>query len=98
MIWNLLILSQPEYEQDANTPRKSKEPHSDWYYLEREKTPFPKRCLDRMKSTADSVFDKARRTQAQNAHERQWGALVNQLLCEVEIWQERPEQIVVLNV
>ena len=94
----MLILLQHEYEQDADTPRKSKEPHSRSCFLEREKTPFPVDCLSRMKSTADKVLGKAERAQSQDAHERQWGALVNQLLCEVEIWQEEPEQVVVLNV
>lgn len=89
---------QSMYEKDANTPRKSKEllPKSD--YLEAGQTPFPQHCLARMKSTADDVLDKALRAHALNAHERQWGAIVNQLLCEVEIWQERPKQIVVLNI
>ena len=50
-----------------------------------------------MKKTADKVLGKAERSQAQDAHERQWGALINQLLCEVEMWQEEPEQVVVLN-
>ncbi|KAM0795840.1 hypothetical protein BDR22DRAFT_919349 [Usnea florida] len=86
------------YEEDANTPRKSKEPHSESYYLDPEKTPFPRHCLDRMKSTADLVLGKALRAQSENAHERQWGGLVNQLLCEVEAWQKWPGQVVVLNV
>lgn len=51
-----------------------------------------------MKSTADNVWGKALRAHSENAQERQWGALVNQLLCEVEIWQKWPEQVVVLNV
>ena len=51
-----------------------------------------------MKTTADKVLGKAERAQSQDAHERQWGALVNQLLCEVEIWQEEPEQVIALNV
>ena len=51
-----------------------------------------------MKSTADNALGKADRAQSADAHERQWGALVNQLLCGVEIWQEEPEQVVVLNV
>ena len=97
-IWNLLIHAQPVYEEDANTPRKSKEPHSDSYYLEPEKTPFPQRCLDRMKSTADLLLGKASRAHSENAHERQWGGLVNQLLCEVEAWQKWPGEVVVLNV
>ena len=50
-----------------------------------------------MKSTADLVLGKALRAQSENAHERQWGALVNQLLCEVEAWQKWPGQVVVLN-
>ena len=95
---NLLTPAQLVYEEDANTPRKSKEPHSDSYYLEPEKTPFPRHCLDRMKSTADLVLGKALRAQSENAHERQWGGLVNQLLCEVEAWQKWPGQVVVLNV
>ena len=94
----MLIPTQSIYEEDANTPRKSKEPHSDSYYLEPEKTPFPRHCLDRMKSTADLVVGKALRAQSENAHERQWGGLVNQLLCEVEAWQKWPGQVVVLNV
>ena len=98
MAWSLLIVRQHEYKQDANTPRKSKEPHSRSYFLDREKTPFPSECLSRMKSTADKVLGKAQRAQSQHAHERQWGALVNHLLFEVEIWQKEPEQIVVLNV
>ena len=51
-----------------------------------------------MKSTADLVLGKALRAQSENAHERQWGSLVNQLLCEVEAWQKWPGQVVVLNV
>ncbi len=51
-----------------------------------------------MKTTADNVFGKALRAQSEDAHEKQWGALVNQLLCEVELWQKWPEQILVLNV
>ena len=90
--------SQHDYEHDANTPRKSKESHGESYFLEQERTPFPQDCLNRMKSTADKVREKAQWTQSQNAHERQWGALVNQLLCEVEIWQKERTQIVVLNV
>lgn len=86
------------YEQDANTPRKSKVPDSKPYYLEPEKTPFPRHCLDHMKRTADMVLERAKDSQAENAHERQWGTSVSQLLCEVEGWHESPRQIVVRNV
>lgn len=51
-----------------------------------------------MKSTADKVLEKAEEAHSQGAHEKQWSALVNQLLCEAEIWQKRPEHVVVLNV
>ena len=94
----MLKLVQRDYEKDADTPRKSKQPHPRSYFLELEKTPFPFDCLSRMKSTADNALGKADRAQSADAHERQWGALVNQLLCGVEIWQEEPEQVVVLNV
>ena len=97
-ISNLLIPAQSVYEKDANTPRKSKEPHSELYYLEPEKTPFPRDCLDRMKSTADLVLWKALRAQSENAHERQWGCVVNLVLCEVEAWQKCPGQVNVFNV
>ena len=86
------------YEKDANTPRKSKYPLSQSNYLEAEKTPFPQHCLGGMKSIADRVLKKAQRARAQEAHEGQWGGVVNQLLCEVEVWQESLEQIFVLNV
>ena len=89
---------QTRYVQDADTPRKSNEPHSKSSFLEAVKTPFPSHCLDRMKSTVDNVLEKAKRAHSQNAHEKQWGALVNQVLCEVECWQKESEQIVVLNV
>jgi len=94
----LLILHQQIYEEDANTPRKSKEQHSKLHYPEAGKTPFPHHCVDRMKSTVDNVLRKARRAQSENAHEKQWGVVVTQLLCEVEFWQKLPEQIIVLNV
>lgn len=94
----MLILVQREYGQDADTPRKSKEQHSRSHFLPRQETPFPVDCLSRMKSTVDKVLEKAEEAHSQGAHERQWGALVNQLLCEVEIWQKGPEQVVVLNV
>lgn len=51
-----------------------------------------------MKSTADNVVGRAERAQSENAHEKQWGAIVSQLLVEVELWQTWPEQIVLLNV
>lgn len=51
-----------------------------------------------MKTTVDHVLEKAARADKDRAHEKQWGALVNQLLCCVEIWQDGPEQVVVLNV
>lgn len=89
---------ETRYVQDADTPRKSNEPHSKSSFLEAVKTPFPSHCLDRMKSTVDNVLEKAKRAHSQNAHEKQWGALVNQVLCEVECWQKESEQIVVLNV
>ena len=92
------MLHQPLYEEDANTPRKSKVLLPKTHYLEAGKTPFPPRCLDRMKSTADNVLWKASRLRSENAHEKQWDALINQLLCEVEIWQKLPEQVIVLNV
>ena len=92
------MLRQPLYEEDANTPRKSKGLLPKMHYLDAGETPFPHRCLDRMKSTADNVLRKASRAESDKAHEKQWDALINQLLCEVELWQTLPEQVIVLNV
>ena len=98
MVQGLLIPLQPLYEKDSDTPRKTRDTLSRSYYLETSETPFPPDCLSRMKSTADDVLDEAMRNRKEGAHEKQWGALVCQLLCEVRIWQKRPKQVVVLNV
>ena len=94
----LLTLPQTLYEQDANTPRKTRDLHAKSQYLNASQTPFPQHCLSRMKSTADHVLENARRTSRQQAHDKQWGAVVHQLLCEVEIWQDSPSRVLVLNV
>ncbi|KAM0794028.1 hypothetical protein BDR22DRAFT_895561 [Usnea florida] len=86
------------YEQDADTPRKSMAMHAKPNFLHREKTPFPANCLGRMKETADAILEKSEYAASENAHERQWGVLVNQLLCELDFWQRRPRQVMVLNV
>ena len=94
----LLTLPQDAYNQEANTPRKSKKSVEQSCYLDVAETPFPTRCLNRMKDTVGKVLEKAQRNDFRNAHQYQWGQVVSQLLCEVEIWQEGPAEIVVLNV
>ena len=51
-----------------------------------------------MKKTADKVFSRAEKCHAENAHERQWGLVVSQLLCAVDLCQDEQEKIAVLNV
>ena len=51
-----------------------------------------------MKQTADRVLKRAKKNRSMDAHERQWGLVVSQLLCEVELCQEEPEKVAILNV
>ena len=98
MVRSLLTTFQHEYEQDAETPQKSNQRYEKSYFLESEKIPFPKDCTSSMKKIVNNVPKKARRAKFDRAYEKQWGALVNELLIQVEIWQEPEEEIFVLNV
>lgn len=80
-----------------NTPRKSKDPVFTSDYLPSSTTPYPPQYLNRLKTTVDRVHAKAEKNHKTGAHERQWGALANQLLCEVELWAKE-QNITVLNV
>ncbi|KAL8804080.1 MAG: hypothetical protein Q9182_002793 [Xanthomendoza sp. 2 TL-2023] len=74
------------YDKDFDTPRKSREPIGKPDYLESFQTPFSAKQCARLKETIEMVLLKAERNARLNAHERQWGAVVNQILCEVELW------------
>lgn len=55
------------------------------YYLEKGATPFPSETLDRMKARVSLVVEDAAWNHANDAHERQWGKLVAQLVGELEM-------------
>ncbi|KAL8812821.1 MAG: hypothetical protein Q9200_000750 [Gallowayella weberi] len=74
------------YDKDFDTPRKSKEPEEKLDYLESSQTPFSAKQCARLKETIKMVLLKAERNARLEAHERQWGAVVSQILDEVELW------------
>ena len=88
---------QASIQQEANTPRKSKVEIHDSQYLPDSGTPYPPRYLNRLKTTVGMVFDKAAEAHKTGAHERQWGAVLTQLLCEVELWGKE-SGVIELNV
>ena len=84
-------------QQEANTPRKSKVEIHDSQYLPDSATPYPPQYLNRLKTTVGMLFDKAAEAHKTGAHERQWGACLTQLLCEVELWGKE-SGVIELNV
>ncbi|KAL8819560.1 MAG: hypothetical protein Q9223_002033 [Gallowayella weberi] len=74
------------YDKDFDTPRKSKEPGEKLDYLESSQTPFSAKQCARLMETLEMVLLKAERNARLEAHERQWGAVVSQILDEVELW------------
>lgn len=93
----MLTVSQSSYKIDEDTPRKSRDQIPASYYLPPSATPYPSQDLDRLKTTVDNVYAKAVQAFSTGAHERQWRALVSQLLFEVELWAKEGN-ITALNV
>ncbi|KAL8710655.1 MAG: hypothetical protein Q9220_004879 [cf. Caloplaca sp. 1 TL-2023] len=88
---------QVKYEQDVDTPRKSRDPLPDSEYQDPSETPFTQYQLERLVHTVDEVYRKALLAAETQAHERQWGSIATQILQEAESWpQER--NVVLFNV
>ena len=77
---------QAAYQDDADTPRKTKYAPNDHEFLPINSTTLPPDQLHRLKETLDIVLEKSQENEKVNAHERQWGILIVWLVGELERW------------
>ncbi|KAL9595272.1 MAG: hypothetical protein Q9219_006548 [cf. Caloplaca sp. 3 TL-2023] len=71
------------YEEDAATPRKSKDPPDTSDYLPSHLNPYPPGRLESLKIQVDQTLTDADWNYRMKVHEKQWGALYNELISEL---------------
>ena len=91
------LFCQPNYDAEADTPRKTRDPPLQKHYSAQESW-IPTGVFQSLKSTVDRVVKMAARNYRTGAHERQWsGTTVLPLIHEVLKWAPN-EDAVCLNV
>ena len=91
------LFRQPNYDAEADTPRKTRDPPLQKHYSAQESW-IPTGVFQSLKSTVDRVVKMAARNYRTGAHERQWsGTTVLPLIHEVLKWAPN-EDAVCLNV
>ncbi|KAL8857189.1 MAG: hypothetical protein Q9178_006244 [Gyalolechia marmorata] len=83
---NIPLTLQEAYIDDANTPRKSKEPLADYNYSTSASDAWPKARLAQLKEFVDHITETAEFNENTNAQERQWGSVVHHILDAFATW------------
>ena len=72
---------QTSYIHSANIPRKTQEPPKETHYIPvGQDCPYPEELLSALKMRVERVLKGAEFNHKRNAHEGQWGLLMNELL------------------
>ncbi|KAL8904048.1 MAG: hypothetical protein Q9171_007189, partial [Xanthocarpia ochracea] len=83
---NIPVTLQKAYIDDANTPRKSKEPLADHNYSSSASDVWPEARLEQLKEFLDHITETAEFNENTNAQERQWGSVVHHVLDAFATW------------
>ncbi|KAL8778277.1 MAG: hypothetical protein Q9213_007485 [Squamulea squamosa] len=74
-----------DYLADSETPRKSREPPTDKAYLPPDRKQFPADLVPRLKASMARILGNAEWAHSNDAHEGQWGTLVDNIIYESTI-------------
>ena len=83
-----LTIDKKSYNADSDTPRKTRLPPATVDYIRSGQCPYPPEKLPALKERVHLTQEDADFNKMTGAHERQWGALVNRLLAEIQTWDD----------